>query len=843
MPIQGSTIKTDLKPIADAYNLVLSSHRNSLRLPQIQYIVTCFEGASNDLPVVIEGPTGLGKTKALLTVAVAYLNTNPGARVLYTTRTIPQLQNIDDDLEELAECLGTAGSQSEPFYGVYLGIGSIRRLFCQRFLKGITMDPNELKSYRLLMKDPDKPEPCPDCELRNLRSKRNSDIDMAKFRKFGLNEITKMVQENKCPIPYMRDQCRKSKIVLSTYPYLFNDHWKTTILGNLSLRKQCLPIIDEAHNILDTITEAPSLTIALTPKLEPGQGLDLSGNIYYLASLVDDLKYGYKKAVTGHLSKLYNDAVDSEKTSRTELIKQISEYHKEHKQLCDLSGSISAMIKDLASKIEQIKSGTAPDFGKGYPYKQEVKESLRHFKDANILAAKRDSIIAELQEAKNEHKALCRQNKELRTQRDALQKKGKEYSSKIRETWINIQKQMYYDIKQDCFKKAQDIHERMMVYSADIDRLNNIVEESHGNVNRINNDQRQSYLEGSSIIDGLFSQLKDELAKKTIQITELRSTITNLQQQIDKCDLRLSSIGNAYTKLLGRLQGNDKTDQIFSEFYDTLNIPHEDRINNLSDILSRSFSLFDYLSKFRSILLDLLSPLSEGPLGEAQLGIIIRQLNERLQREAGKDMAQFLERCEESVVEFESSMLGTDEEWSGIAVYGLRQMYRMLLQICEGPYGFAASIDQSGKAPLISFHSLDPAARFRETYHDLRSPILTSATLSPVVDVAKILGLSHGIKAKIPPVFPKENYLSFAYLGCNSSPKTKGEIAIFSFFEQCILREQIGSILRATRCHTGLFCASHKVLDAAMEVISRDLCISSGTDASYCEKRWSESRR
>lgn len=828
MPIQGSTIKTDLKPIAEAYNLVLSGNSNNLRLPQIQYIVTCFEAASNDLPVVIEGPTGLGKTKALLTVAIAYLNTNPGARVLYTTRTIPQLQNIDCDLEELAERLYPVEIQSEPFYGVYLGIGSIRRLFCQRFLKGITMDPNELKSYRSLMKDPDKPEPCPDCEIRNLRSKRISNTEMPNFRKFGLNEITKMVQENKCPIPYMRDQSRKSKIVLSTYPYLFNDHWKTTILGNLSLRKRCLPIIDEAHNVLDTITEAPSLTIALTPELEPGQGLELSSNTYYLASLVDDLKYGFKKAITGHLSKLYSDTVDSEKAVRTELIKQISAYHKEHKQLCDLSGSISRMIKELASQMGKIKSGIKPEFEKGYLCDKEIKESLRHFRDASSLAIEKDSQITALQEIKNDHKALCIQNKDLRTQRDALQRKGKEYSLKIRETWINIQKQMYYDVKQDCFQKAQEIHKRMIDQGSVIDRLNKVIAETQGKVNRINSEQRQSYLEGTAIIDGVFSRLKGHLSETAPRIDEVRSAITGLQQKIDRCDIRLSAIFDVWTNLLRRLQSDDNADQILSEFYYTLNIPYESRIDNLPAILSNSFSLYNYLSKFRAILMDLLSPLSEGPLGEAQLGMVMRQLNDRLQEEAGKDIAQFLECCEESVVEFESSMLGTDEEWIGIAVYGLRQMYRVLLQICEGPYGFAASLNQSGKAPLISFYSLDPAARFRETYHDLRPPILTSATLSPIEDVAKILGLNHGIKAKISPVFPKENYISFAFLGCNSSPKMKDETAIFSSFERCILREQIGSILRSTRCHTGLFCASHKVLDAAMEAISRDFVSAQG---------------
>ena len=105
----------------------------------------------------------------------------------------------------------------------------------------------------------------------------------------------------------------------------------------------------------------------------------------------------------------------------------------------------------------------------------------------------------------------------------------------------------------------------------------------------------------------------------------------------------------------------------------------------------------------------------------------------------------------------------------------------MVLQVSSVKYG---------EAPLIKFHSLDPAVRFRDVWHDLHPPILASATLSPVSDVAEVLGLIQGIKTQISPVFPSYNYQSYAFLGCHSSPADNGELEIFNKLEKEILRDK-----------------------------------------------------
>ena len=73
MKAEHGTITTDLKPLFKAYNTILGGVGNTFRPSQLQFMVTCYEAATNNLPAVVEGPTGLGKTKALLTVATAYM--------------------------------------------------------------------------------------------------------------------------------------------------------------------------------------------------------------------------------------------------------------------------------------------------------------------------------------------------------------------------------------------------------------------------------------------------------------------------------------------------------------------------------------------------------------------------------------------------------------------------------------------------------------------------------------------------------------------------------------------------------------------------------------------------
>ncbi len=618
----------------------------------------------------------------------------------------------------------------------------------------------------------------------------------------------------------MRSCATKASIILTSYPYLFNDFWKATTFGNEVSRKLCLPIIDEAHNIIETITESPALTICLTKELEPGQGLDLSNNVYYLASLVDDLKYGYRRFIIGHLDDLFRNAMETKRVEQRTWIEERSTLLNFHKQACQEAKAISGAIYELKESLEEIRSGKDPDISNSFISSDQIQSSILHFKTALAFASKRDKRIAKRHALKTQHRQLCQQNSERKKRRNRLQSEAK--SQKISMSISSgSMRQMYYEKMKENYQEAQTVHEALVFANADIEKFGKKIDELNVEIDDAHSYQNESYSEGMKLIDEIFDELWRQRKDKSNQIDSLNGKIEKKQKKIDEYNNKLQEMNDGWRQLLDQIDESSDYKECLDDFYNVLQISVEDRDRWPEEMLEGSFSLFSFLVKFRDIFRSILSSLSIGPLAEADLGNLLRRLNEQLGKGSEEDIPQFLERCEKAVSEFEETMLQTRERWNGLPLYGLRQMFRILSLICQGPFGFAGIVGENGEAPLITFHSLDPAVRFRDVWHDLHPPILASATLSPVSDVAEVLGLNQGIKSKISPVFPSQNYQSYAFLGCHSSPAGNGELEIFNKLEKEILRDNIGTILKATKRHTGLFCASHKVLTALMNLLTQ----------------------
>ncbi len=389
-------------------------------------------------------------------------------------------------------------------------------------------------------------------------------------------------------------------------------------------------------------------------------------------------------------------------------------------------------------------------------------------------------------------------------------------------------RQMYYEKMKDKYQEAQTVHEAMVFANADIKKFGKKIDELNVEIDDAHSYQNESYSKGMKLIDEIFDELWRQRKDKSNQIDSLNGKIEKKKKKIDEYNNKLQEMNDGWRQLLDRIDESSDYKECLDDFYNVLQISVDDRDRWPEEMLEGSFSLFSFLVKFRDIFRSILSSLSIGPLAEADLGNLLRRLNEQLGKGSEEDIPQFLERCEKAVSEFEETMLQTRERWNGLPLYGLRQMFRILSLICQGPFGFAGIVGEYGEAPLIKFHSLDPAVRFRDVWHDLHPPILASATLSPVSDVADVLGLKQGIKSKISPVFPSQNYQSYAFLGCHSSLSENGELEIFNKFEKEILRDNIGKILKATKRHTGLFCASHKVLIALMDFLPREIINKTG---------------
>jgi DNA excision repair protein ERCC-2 len=100
--------------LGNLHDIVHSSPGAEDRKPQQTFTKVCYEGISSGRDVVVEGPTGLGKTKALLASALSHVEGNEDNKAIYVTRTITQVENV---LKEINSSLnGSHGSVSTAFY-------------------------------------------------------------------------------------------------------------------------------------------------------------------------------------------------------------------------------------------------------------------------------------------------------------------------------------------------------------------------------------------------------------------------------------------------------------------------------------------------------------------------------------------------------------------------------------------------------------------------------------------------------------------------------------------------------------------------------------------------------
>jgi HEAT repeat protein len=170
--------ETNLEELFNAYQWVFdyTSHKLEKRDQQIQYIITCYEGIYNKIPVIIEGPTGIGKTRGLITAFLPFILKNEGYRVLYCTRTINQLENFMEELSIIRNNLYEKHGISNMKVSLNIGRKSMQEKTC-----------------------PDI-ESCNDCKLKNNQDYSYADRDF--FMDF--NELRKVRANGHCPLATAR---------------------------------------------------------------------------------------------------------------------------------------------------------------------------------------------------------------------------------------------------------------------------------------------------------------------------------------------------------------------------------------------------------------------------------------------------------------------------------------------------------------------------------------------------------------------------------------------------------------------------------------------------------------
>lgn len=243
--------ETPVGPILEAIQIALAlpaGARPEIRLQQRQFIFTCAEGVWNSRDVVIEGPTGLGKTRSILAAVIPLLLADETARVLFLSRTITQVDNILREIEDICR-VSEAGRNLLSSVAVF-GVAHMRsRTSCW--------------TPRRADVEPDK---CSTCQ-RNSAGRRVSEVDgleeriagIVPERNFGAEQYRKFHEATGgCPLRLMEFGTRRSRIVVATHHRIHDSAWLNNWFGELG---NTVVVIDEAHNYLADATSSAFLQL------------------------------------------------------------------------------------------------------------------------------------------------------------------------------------------------------------------------------------------------------------------------------------------------------------------------------------------------------------------------------------------------------------------------------------------------------------------------------------------------------------------------------------------------------------------------------------------------------
>lgn len=212
----------DLHPYLNNYQSAIGSleeKSSEFRPQQIQYALLAYEGVTKERDVVVEGPTGLGKTRALLSSVLPFLE-NPQNRVIYATRTVSQVTNIMNDIGSV---LKQRPELSHLDLSYYIGQNRISNNIC-----GL--------------------ESCADCtpQLRFSKFQNHNNTSKEQVQVMNDDFLKSEKEEERCPYSAIREKSKTAKIVACTSRYFSDYQWKERILGNN--QGKTVLLMDEAHN-------------------------------------------------------------------------------------------------------------------------------------------------------------------------------------------------------------------------------------------------------------------------------------------------------------------------------------------------------------------------------------------------------------------------------------------------------------------------------------------------------------------------------------------------------------------------------------------------------------------
>ena len=211
----------------------------------------------------LEMPSGTGKTTTILSLVVAYLRENPGKlqKLVYCTRTVPEMEKVLEEMRRLDEYYTECNQELE---FVTVGLTS-RKHMCinpevSRLGEGKLVDAKCRTLTMGWVRERGKSDPLAEkCTwFEDFEDKgKTHQLDPGVYSMDDLKTYGKL--KGWCPYFMARTAIYTSTIVVFSYHYMLDP--KIADLVSKNLTSQACIIFDEAHNIDNVCIDSMSLVI------------------------------------------------------------------------------------------------------------------------------------------------------------------------------------------------------------------------------------------------------------------------------------------------------------------------------------------------------------------------------------------------------------------------------------------------------------------------------------------------------------------------------------------------------------------------------------------------------
>lgn len=371
--------EVDLAPLNEIYKVIFNfgDKKAEFRAQQYQYAYTCYEGISTGRDVVIEGPTGLGKTRALLAAVLPKLLAEPDARLIYSTRTVTQVNNVMDEIKDILAHNDLEGITAT----LHIGARKIMDKYAKCY-DPVNKDFDAVNLQRQKQGKPPLDSTFCNENCRNYGARYRSLFDLDATNLVTIDSLT---EKGVCPRGIMEKATEQARIAIVPHNYLYDTFW----LSRYKLENAML-IVDEAHNFLADAASAATNPFLVIGGKKPG-GLDKDefirysdrqSNSFYLEDMIAQFVANYKYSKSGYGNSMSLEGLELDDAAvcmlymYRELSALVEGLHNESNKVSSEDMSPAYFIEDVSSLIDSLADGFVRNLKSLSSYFSKAKQEI-----------------------------------------------------------------------------------------------------------------------------------------------------------------------------------------------------------------------------------------------------------------------------------------------------------------------------------------------------------------------------------------------------------------------------------------------------------------------------------